>query len=433
MHTVKIVSLIFGFALAAAACGDSKSSLNPTAPSALSADSLNVEADGAALSGSMAKGPKPGNGNGNGGNGNGNGNGNGGGGNGNGNGNGGDGNGNGNQPRTPTNTSPTAPTAPVPPGKSKVEFEGRLQAVGGGSITVNGQVITVTPETVIRHGNRTFELSELHVGDRVHVRATRVAPPAGGSTTLVETTLQASLILVQNPGDATDPGEGEDDGLVSVTAFDASAIEGAANNGVFRLTRTGTLAQLALPLSVTFTLTGTAESGADYASVPLTAAFAPNQSAVDVTITPVVDNTIEGGETVVLTLTDVAPFELGSPITATVTITDSANPVVSVMATDATANESGDTGRFVLTRTGNLTSQLTVTIALSGAAVNGTDYDVVETTVTFPAGMLTASVFIIPVADSVTDASESVILTVVDGASYDLGASSTATVTISGS
>ena len=76
MHTVKIVSLIFGFALAAAACGDSKSSLNPTAPSALSADSVNVEADGAALSGSMAKGPKPGNGNGNGGNGNGNGNGN---------------------------------------------------------------------------------------------------------------------------------------------------------------------------------------------------------------------------------------------------------------------------------------------------------------------------------------------------------------------
>jgi hypothetical protein len=429
MHTAKIVSvsLMFGLALIATACGDSKSSLNPTAPSALSADSLSVEADAAAAeSGAMANGPKPGNGNGNG-------NGNNGGGNGNGNGGGGNGNGNGNQPRTPTNTSPTTPTAPVAPGKSKVEFEGLLQAVGGGSITVNGQVITVTLETVIRHGNRTFELSDLHVGDRVHVRAMRVAPPADGSTVLVETTLQASVILVQNPGDATDPGEGEDDGLVSVAAFDASAVEGVANNGVFRLTRTGTLAQLASSLTVTFTLTGTAANGVDYTSVPLSATFEPNQSSVDVTIAPLVDNTVEGGETVVLTLTDVAPFELGSPIAATVTITDSANPLVSVTATDATARESGDTGRFVLVRTGNLASQLTVTITLTGAAVNGTDYDVVETTVTFAANMPTANVFIIPVADAVTDPSESVILTVVDGASYDLGASSTATVTISGS
>ena len=436
MHTAKIFSLMFGLALAAAACGDSKSSLNPTAPSAVSADAISVEADADAVSGSMAKGPKPGNGNGNG-NGNsggGNGNGNGGGGNGNGGGGNGNGNGNCNDPRTPTNTSPTAPTAPVPPGKSKVEFEGLLQAVGGGSITVNGQVITVTSETVIRHGNRTFELSDLHVGDRVHVRANRVAPPAGGTTTLVETTLQAAVILVQNPGDATDPGEGEDDGLVSVSAFDASAIEGVAgNNGVFRLTRTGTLAQLASSLTVTFTLSGTAASGVDYATVPLTATFGANQASVDVTIEPLVDNTVEGPETVILTLTNVAPFELGSPVAATLAITDSANPLVSVLAADATANESGDTGRFMLVRTGNLSSQLTVTIALTGAAVNGTDYDTVEATVTFQANAPSASVFIVPVADSVSDPTETVILSVVDGASYDLGTSPSATVTISGS
>ena len=440
MHTAKIFSLMFGLALASAACGDSKSSLNPTAPSAVSADSVSVEADASDAAGSMAKGPKPGNGNGNGngnnGGGNGNGNGNSGGGNGNGNNGGGNGNGNGNgnnDPRTPTNGSPTAPTAPIPPGKSKVEFEGRLQAVGGGSVTVNGQVITVTPETVIRHGNRTFDVSELHVGDRVHVRANRVAPPAGGATTVVETTLQAVEIRLQNPGDATEPGEGDVDGLVSVTALDASAVEGSANNGVFRLTRSGTLAQLASSLTVTYTLTGTAVSGVDYGTVPLTATFPANQGYVDVTIAPLVDNAVEGAETVILTLTAAAPFELGSPVSATLNITDLPNPLVGVSAIDATASESGDTGRFVLVRTGNLSSPLTVTIALSGAAANGTDYDAVETTVTFAANAAAASVFIIPVADAVADASETVILTVVDGASYDLAAASTATVTISGS
>ena len=38
MQTLKVVSLIFAASMFAAACGDSKSSLNPTAPSAVSAD-----------------------------------------------------------------------------------------------------------------------------------------------------------------------------------------------------------------------------------------------------------------------------------------------------------------------------------------------------------------------------------------------------------
>ena len=98
-------SLILAGAVVTAACGDSSSSLNPTAPSAVSADTQSAEAGGADEYSATAKPDNGGNGNGNNGGGNGNGN-------------GGGGNGNGNQPRTPTNTSP-GPTAPVPPGKAK--------------------------------------------------------------------------------------------------------------------------------------------------------------------------------------------------------------------------------------------------------------------------------------------------------------------------
>jgi hypothetical protein len=152
-------------AVITAACGDSKSSLMPTSPSALSAETVSAgSAEG--TSGSMHH--KPGHG-------------------------GGPGGGNGNQP--PRNTSP-GPTAPAPPGKSKVEFEGLIQAVSSGSILVNGQVITITDETIIRHGNRTFSIGDLNEGDRVHVRANRVTSPTAPGAAVA--TLEATLILLQN-------------------------------------------------------------------------------------------------------------------------------------------------------------------------------------------------------------------------------------------
>lgn len=419
MQTLKVVSLVFAASVFAAACGDSKSSLNPTAPSAISADPLSAEAGGG--NGEHSATAKPaGNGNGGGGNGNGNG--------GSGNGNG---NGNGNQPRTPANTSP-APTAPVPPGRAKVEIEGLISAVGGDSITVNGQVVTVTAQTVIRHGNRRFELSELNEGDRVHVRANRVEAPSAGAGTLVPATLEATEIKLQNPGE--DDGEETDpDSLVSVAAFDASASEAGTNVGIFRLTRAGDLTLLTSPLTVTFTLTGTATNGVDYLNVPLTATFAAGAPTVNVTVTPIADGVAEGLETVVLTLTGVAPYSVGSPATATVNLTDTLNPTVSVNASDSLASEAGDPGQFVLTRNGSLTDSLSVTVMFSGSAVNGTDYQMLSTTVTFAAGSATAMVDVQPLADAVVDPSETVILTVLDGASYDLGVDVVATVTITGS
>jgi hypothetical protein len=416
MQTLKVVSLIFAASMFAAACGDSKSSLNPTAPSAISADALSAEAGGG---GEYSATAKPGNGNG--------------GGNGNGNGGNGNGNGNGNQPRTPADTGP-APTAPVPPGKAKVEIEGLITAVGGGSITVRGQVVTVTPDTVIRHGNRRFEISDLNEGDRVHVRASRVAATTGAAGALpLASTLEATEILLQNPGDG-DSGE-ETSALVSVAAFDASASETDANTGTFRLTRTGDLTQLALPLTVSFTLTGTAVNGTDYESVaPLTATFLAGQPTVDVLVTPTPDLLAEGPETVILMLTSVpAPYELGSPVAATVDLIDAANPLVSVAAVDPSATEAGDPGVFRFTRTGDTTLALAVTVVYSGSATNGFDYAPLGTTVTIPAGFASVDVTVAPLPDAATDPSDTVIVTVVDAAAYDLDAVATATVTISGS
>ena len=184
-------SVVLAGAVMTAACGDSNSSLNPTAPSAVSSSSLNADAgDEGAESSATAKG---GNGKGNG--------------NGNGNTNDGGNNGRGAPPSTPGsgggpgNISPGAPgnTSPAAPGLQKVEIEGLVMSVGTDSLTVNDQTVLVTSETVIRHGDQLFTLSQLNVGDRVHVRATRVqAAEAEVGETVVES-LQATEIKLQNP------------------------------------------------------------------------------------------------------------------------------------------------------------------------------------------------------------------------------------------
>ena len=74
------------------------------------------------------------------------------------------------------------------------ELEGLITAVSASSITVNnastGGPVTaaINSSTVIRKGNRTLTASDLHVGDRVHVKT------SGSGTSLT-----ATEILVQNP------------------------------------------------------------------------------------------------------------------------------------------------------------------------------------------------------------------------------------------
>jgi hypothetical protein len=211
-----------------------------------------------------------------------------------------------------------------------MELEGVISDVDSESITVNEQMVMVTDDTVIRHGNQRFELADLHAGDRVHVRAMRVSsgPNAGASVML-----QAMEVKLQREGDAAgedDEEDGEndddeaedDDDLPSVTvqASDSTASESGSKTGTFRVSRSGS--KWAAPITVTFTLTGTATNGTDYADVPLTVTFARGDDRVNVVVRPTADSVAEGTETVVLTLTPGSSYRLGSGTTASVSISD---------------------------------------------------------------------------------------------------------------
>jgi len=104
---------------------------------------------------------------------------------------------------------------------------------------------------------------------------------------------------------------------------------------------------------------------------------------------------------------------------------------VTVTATDSDAAEAGpDPGVFTVTRTGDTTNALTVNFTVGGTAAAGSDYGAIGTSVLIPGGASSETITITPIADTLNEASETVILTLASGTGYSIGNPSTATVTI---
>ncbi len=233
--------------------------------------------------------------------------------------------------------------------------------------------------------------------------------------------------------------------FVRIEAVDAEAAELGRDPGVFRITRTGSTA---LPLQVTLRATG-ATQGTDYDSLeaepvttPGTVTFVvtipSGQEAVELTITPRPDNVVEQpDEVAVLAIDPGAGYLVDLAREAGVTIADDP-PIVTILAGDPNAAERGpdgvDTGRFDITRSGgDATVPLTVVFDVTGTATPGVDYDGLsgsQTAIEIPAGLSTATVFVVPIADSLAEPAETVIATIVVSQNYLAGTPNTALITI---
>jgi hypothetical protein len=95
------------------------------------------------------------------------------------------------------------------PGKDKREFQGRISSIDSTakSFQIPGMTIKTTSSTTIRHGNRTFQFSDLKVGDHIQAKGT-----------VDGTTLTATEIKVEDDNDDNDnedKNEAEVEGVVS--------------------------------------------------------------------------------------------------------------------------------------------------------------------------------------------------------------------------
>ena len=106
-------------------------------------------------------------------------------------------------------------------------------------------------------------------------------------------------------------------------------------------------------------------------------------------------------------------------------------PVVTVIATDASASEAGpDPGTFTVSRSGSTALALTVYYTLAGTAQNGVDYQTLPGSVTIPAGASSATVTVTPIDDNQIEGDETVVLTPSSSPGYTAGSPGSATIVI---
>jgi regulation of enolase protein 1 (concanavalin A-like superfamily) len=217
-------------------------------------------------------------------------------------------------------------------------------------------------------------------------------------------------------------------GFVGFASATGSALEASGTANV--------LVSLSLPATSTtavdFTVAdGTATGGGtDYTLASGTVSFAAGETIKSIPIVLNDDAAVEPGETLTLTLQNPVACQLGSLSVHTFTITDDDRPVVSISATDSAAIESGDTGTFTVSRTGPTTSDLTVTYAVTGTAIGGTDYTSLGTSVVIPIGASSAVLTVSPIQDAGNEGPETVIVTLSASSNYTIGSPNAATVNL---
>ncbi|MBI5774146.1 MAG: immunoglobulin domain-containing protein, partial [Verrucomicrobia bacterium] len=163
---------------------------------------------------------------------------------------------------------------------------------------------------------------------------------------------------------------------------------------------------------------GTATADSDFTLAAGTLTFAPGQTAQAVPVALINDTEIETNETVIIVLTNATGATLTTLTNHTLTLTDNDLPLVTLAATSTNASESGVTGAWTLTRTGDISTNLTVNYVITGTAVNGTDYATLATNFTFDLNAATGTVTLTPLADALIEGTEAATLTLTNGAGY---------------
>jgi serine protease len=148
---------------------------------------------------------------------------------------------------------------------------------------------------------------------------------------------------------------------VTVTATDAAAAEALLDTGTFTVTRSVSSAS---PLTVTYTMSGTAGSGTDYLAPTGSVTIFGGNTVAMVTITPIDDTVYEGNETAILTVSAGAGYGVGAPASATVTLAD--NEPAPPPSSDGGGGGGGGGGGCSLNRYAQFDPLLPLLLLLSG-------------------------------------------------------------------
>jgi hypothetical protein len=171
------------------------------------------------------------------------------------------------------------------------------------------------------------------------------------------------------------------------------------------------------PVTVDFaTSSGTASAGADYTDVSGTLTFSPGETSKAVSVPVVGDNVWEPAETVTVTLSNARGAVLTGALGTLTISNDDAVPTYDVSSPSVVE---GNTGTTDLVFTVSLSRRASVDLALTptltaGTATAGSDYDeLTVSTVTVPAGAISATVTVKVRGDTTIEPDETLALSVI--------------------
>ena len=181
---------------------------------------------------------------------------------------------------------------------------------------------------------------------------------------------------------------------------------------------------------MSYSVGGTASAGSDYPPLSGAVNIPVGSSTAAIPISWINDTLSESNETIVLTVSPNAAYQVGSPNSATLKIIDN-DAIVTIQATTASASEGGTTsGQFTVTRSRVTDTALSVKFAVAGTAGNGGDYAAIASPVSIPANAATAVIHVNVFNDTLAEPLETVIITLENAVEYLVGSPSTATVNI---
>lgn len=227
---------------------------------------------------------------------------------------------------------------------------------------------------------------------------------------------------------------------VNVSVSPSAVNEDAVGSLTYTFTRSIVTAS---PLTVNFSTGGTAVAN-DYAMSAVSNVQIPaNSASVNVTVTPIADTTDEPNETVVLTVTTGANYNVGAQNVATGTITDDdGTPTIQITSVTAPEPSSGSTSFvFTVSLTNPSSSQITVNYATdtTGAAspatggagcTAGVDFVSISGGLTFLTGETSKQVSVTVCSDSNLEPDETFFVNLSGNTNSDLPAGTKGTGTI---
>ncbi len=297
----------------------------------------------------------------------------------------------------------TLVAAPAP----AAQFDVTVTVTTSGSYGVTAGTRTVTIPT---SGTATLTLATTD-NNTDEANGTITATLVDGAAYDLDTTATATINIADNdnPTPATP--------VVSIAAG-GNITEGG--NAVFTLVAAPAPAA---QFDVTVTVTTSGSYGVTAGTRTVTI---PTSGTATLTLATTDNNTDEANGTITATLVDGAAYDLSSTATATVNIADNETPAVSI--TSAGDVTEGGNAVFTLVAAPAPHASLDVTVTITTSGSYGVTAGI--RTVTIPTSG-TATLTLATTDDNTDEANGTITATLVDGAAYDLGSASSATVAVS--